>query len=570
MTQPPDQPPQGGYGAPQGQGPYPPPQFPPPPPPSGPPQPYGYGHPNPYGPPQPQYGAAPTPYGGPPHAQPPYGRPPYGHQPPPGGGRKRNGRMVAVAAVAAVALLVGAGVWYASTTGGATGKDDRADSAGPGGGNGEAGGGDPSAAGTEARERVPSDTASEVLFQVPAPKVEGDASYVVQGSWLTDRVYAKSGIAEVVGYDLDKGTKRWTVKLPGPVCDASRHMTADHRTAVLFQPAMPTEKKRSHGCSEVAVIDLEAGEKVWSGSVERGAGKAVFSNVTLSGTTVAVGGVNGGAAFDLPTGDLLWSPKSDATCYDAGYGGGPALVVLRKCGEYGGERQLRVQTLDAETGRPLSEYRMTPGIDYASIVSTEPLVVAADAGDSAGDGSGISDFFSVDGRTGELRARITAPGDKYAARCDGIMQIENCSQLAVGNGKLYVATEEHDGKAEHSRTNEIVAFDLGTGKQTGERADAGDGYTLAPLRMDGPDLIAYKRPPYDESGQVVSIDGGSFEATTLLETPADETVRRTEARFTPAYAEILYGDGRLFMSRVFTGRLYGDGTEYLAVAFGAE
>lgn len=565
MTQPPDQPPQGGFGAPQGPGPVPPPppnqppgygypQTPPPPPPS-----YGYpgGQQAPYGQ-QPQYGQ--PQYGQQQYAQPQYGQhPPYGYPPPQGGGgRKSRTRLVVVAAVAAVALVVGAGVWYASTAG--EGKDDdRDNSATTGGGTGGTSG-----ATTEAQEQVPSDTSSQALFNVPMPEVEDDQGVNVTGSWVTDQVYAKSGIAQVVGYDLDKGTKRWTVKLPGPVCTASRYLTEDNMTAVLHQPAMPTEEDRSHGCSEVTVIDLDAGEEVWSESFVEGDFRTNFSNITVSGGTVAVGGAAGGAAFDVSTGEVLWSPKSGDDCYDAGYEGGPALVGVRKCGEYG-NRQLHIRTLDPESGKPVSEYRMAKGIEYASIVSTEPLVVAVDVGDS---NKGISDFFSIDGKTGELRTKITADGDKYGARCDGIAQIGACSRLAVGNDKLYVATADHEGAETFTRTNEIVAFDLATGELTDERAEAGDEYSFAPLRMDGPNLLAYKIPAYGQGARVVSIDGGSFQVTELLRAPAEGSARRAVTRLGPESAEILYRDGRLFMAQLYADEPYGDEEEDLAVAFG--
>ncbi len=107
----------------------------------------------------------------------------------------------------------------------------------------------------------------------------------------------------------------------------------------------------------------------------------------------------------------------------------------------------------------------------------------------------VSRTSSIDNKTGELLTRISAPGEQFAARCDTITKIEHCSGLAVGNDRLYIPTEEHEGSGEsYSRTNEVVAFDLATGKQTGQRADAGDGYTITPLRMDGGNAIAYKRP----------------------------------------------------------------------------
>lgn len=84
------------------------------------------------------------------------------------------------------------------------------------------------------------------------------SSATTVGSWLTDKVYAKSGNAEVDGYDPDSGAKLWTIKLPGPVCSASRHVTDSDRTAIVYEPAMPTKAQPSHGCSEVAALDLAA------------------------------------------------------------------------------------------------------------------------------------------------------------------------------------------------------------------------------------------------------------------------------------------------------------------------
>ncbi|MFJ8004215.1 outer membrane protein assembly factor BamB family protein [Streptomyces fagopyri] len=588
---PPNEPPKDGFGAPQDPPPggFGAPQAPPPggfgapqaPPPGGfgapqPPQGPGYGYPQTPPPPppsQPGYG-----YPGQQSAQPPYG---YGYpqQPPTypmqpqapqrGGGRGMSGpAVIIVAAVVAVALIIGGGVLYATSSG----KDDGGNnsSGGTGGKKDKGGTGGGGTTGSNGAEKVPADTSSKVLFQVPAPSVAAGSSVTTVGSWLTGKVYAKSGNAEVDGYDPDSGAKLWTIKLPGPVCSASRHVTDAGRTAIVYEPAMPTKSQPSHGCSEVAALDLAAGKELWAKSVKSGDQKISLDNVTVSGDTVATGSTSGGAAFDISTGKALWSPKPTDSCYDAGYAGGDKLVAVRKCGAYGSARQLHIQTIDPKSGKVISEYKMSPGIEYASVVSTNPLVVAADVGDSAGDGSGISDFFSIDNRTGRLRIRISAPGKTYAAKCDGISKTEACTMLAVGNDKLYIPTEEHDGTGQYSQTNEIVAFDLGTGKQTGQRANAGDGYTISPLRMDGTSILAYKRPPYDKGGQIVSIDGTTFKETKLLENPATRSVRDAETSMLPDYAEILYGGGRLYMSAVYAHKPTGaDDKEYLAIAFGA-
>ncbi|MGW1544487.1 outer membrane protein assembly factor BamB family protein [Streptomyces sp. NPDC002309] len=607
MTQPPPppphQPPQGGAGfgdpqpqpqsqpqpQPQDQPAPQPPAFGAPQPPAGTPQPPGQGYPpqpQPQPQPQPGYGypqGAPTP-SQPPQAQPGYGypgapvSPPYGQpapayaqptvpmypQPggPGGGGGKFNAQVaIIVAAVVAIALIIGGGVWYAKSTADG-GKDDTTNSRG-GKGDGKGGGGEGTSKGSE---KVPADPGSKVLFQVPAPKVDKDDSVVVSGSWLTEKVYAKAGVAEIVGYDRDKGTELWTIPLPGPVCEATDHVTADGRTAVVFQPRMPA-KNSSEGCSQVAAIDLNAGNKLWTKTANSGDQPINFDNVTVSAGTVALGSTSGGAAFDIASGKALWSPKPGDTCYDAGYGGGARLVAVRKCGQYDA-RELHIQTIDPKSGKVISEYVMTKGIEYASVVSTEPLVVAADVGDSAGDGSGISDFFSVDNKTGKLRARISAPGDSYAAECDGISRVEDCTGLAVGGDRLYVPTEEQDTTGDFGRTNSVVAFDLASGKQTGQRADAGDGYTMTPLRMDGANVIAYKGGRYDKGGQIVSIDGESFKQVKLMENPATEAVRDVESGKAPQYGEVLYGQGRLYMSEVYVSGATVSGEEYLVIAFG--
>ncbi|MER6558728.1 PQQ-binding-like beta-propeller repeat protein [Streptomyces sp. NPDC001027] len=547
---------------------------------------YGQPQPHPYGQPQPHpYGQPQTnPYG----QQPGYGypgqpgQPGYGYpgqptvpmQPqvvgsggPGGSGGKINAQVaIIVAAVVAIALIVGGGVWYANSDSG--GKKDEASSGGANGGGGDKGdtGGGAGGKTSGGSEKAPTDPTSDVLFKLPMPVVKKGENVAVRGSWLTDKAYVKTGVNQITGYDPAKGAKLWSIALPGPVCEASKFATDDHRTAVVFQASTAKTAR----CDQIAAIDLAAGKQLWKKTVTSGDYAIDFDNVTVSANTVAVGSTEGGAAFDIDSGKVLWSPKPADTCYDAGYGGGPKLVAVRKCGAYDNP-ELHIQTIDPASGKVLSEYKLATGIDYASVVSTEPLVVAADVGDSAGDGSGISDFFSIDNKTGKLRTRISVPGAEYAADCEGITRIEACTGLAVGNDRVYVPTEEHDGSGSHGRTNEVVAFDLATGKQTGQRADAGDGYTIYPLRMDGSNLIAYKRPPYDKGGQVVSIDGGSFKETVLLENAATDAVHDLETGLSPEYSEVLFAQGRLYMSEVYVDddASSGGDPEYLAVGFGA-
>ncbi|MBK3546378.1 PQQ-binding-like beta-propeller repeat protein, partial [Streptomyces sp. MBT60] len=466
-----------------------------------------------------------------------------------------------------VVLIIGAGVIYSATSG--DGGKDEASSSGSTGGEGKGGEGSGLAGGSE---KVPANTKSKVAFQVPQPVVKDIVQ--VEGSWLTDKAYVKTGIDGINGYDRDKGTKLWSIPLPGEMCTTSRHMSKDDKTAILFQETKPTKENKYPSCNQVGVIDLAAGKLLWSKSVTSATGgdrPVTFDEVTLSGTTVAAGGTSGGAAFKLADGAELWKPKTGADgCYDRGYAGGEALAVVRKCGTYDSP-QLTVQALNPTTGAPLSSYQMPAGVEYAHIISTKPLVVAADVGDTAGDGSGISDFFSIDAATGKLKVRIPADAEKYAGDCDST-EVEKCQNMAVGNNRLYLPTERHDGTSEYGDTNEVVAFDLDTGKLLGGRADAGDRHILTPLRMDGTSIIAYKEAPYDKGGQVVSIDGETFKQTTLMENPDDEAVRKAEKRFSiGSGAELLYSEGQLYMSAKSVHKpstVTPDEKVYLVVAYG--
>lgn len=554
------------------------------PPPAGPPQQPGYGYPQAQ-PPQPGYGFPQTPpqgqpqqgYGFPPGQAPQqgYGYPtapmqqPYQPQQPGGNGPKKfsTQAQIIVAAAVAVALIIGGGVWFASSGGDDEKKDEAVSSAGA---TGENKGGSGGSLGGGGKEKAPADIKAHVGFQLPQPKVTDVTT--VTGSWLTDKAYVKTGVNEIVGYDPAKGTKLWSIPLAGQVCAASRHMSKDFKTAVAFEEGKRTASNKYPSCNQVGALDLNTGKLMWNKSITASTGgdrPVRFDEVTLSGSTIAAGGTEGGAAFDLNTGAERWKPKvSTDGCYDKGYGGGEALAVVRKCGTYD-DPQLIIQALNPTTGAPLSSYKMPAGVEYASIVSTKPLVVAADVGDTAGDGSGISDFFSIDAASGKLLTRIAADGEKYAASCRAT-KVESCQHVAVGNNRVYVPTEEHEGTGEYGNTNEIVSFDLTTGKQTGDRADAGDRYSMFPVRMDGGNLIAYKEPPYDKGGQIVSIDGATFKPTVLMDNPGDEAVRDAETSFSSDYAEYVYGGGKLFISETMVSKprasSLGD-KEYLVVSF---
>ncbi|MEU3722913.1 PQQ-binding-like beta-propeller repeat protein [Streptomyces sp. NPDC031705] len=513
----------------------------------------GYGYPQPQA--QPGYGYPQQPSTVQAPAQ-PYAAPAGG-----GGNDVRNQLLIVAAAVLAMALIIGGGFWYVS------GDDGGAQPAA----NGASGSpeGDKNQAGTPGSEKVPTNPKSKSLVNVPSPAPADVVS--VDGSWLTDTTYVKSDVAKVVGYNLVDGGKKWELALPANVCGATKHVS-DNKSAILFEEGMATNDKKYPQCTQVGVIDLNTGKLLWSGTAKSATGgdkPVAFSEVTISGQTVAAGGLSGGAAWNLADGKSLWTPKTDGEgCYDMGYAGGEALAVLRKCGR-SSSPTLYAQALDPATGAPKYSYKLSAGIEWAGIISTKPLVIAANVGNTAKNATNVSDLFVLDD-AGQLKARIGLAGGSYAPKCPAT-EVEQCSNMVIGNGKVYLPSYEHQGTASVGRTNEIVSFDLETGKATSDRADAGERYTMYPLRMDGSNIIAYKVPPYDGGGQVVSIDGKTMKETLLMQNPAEKTSQRAETSFSLDHSEFRYHNGRLFISRTTVRKPYSDKAdpEYLFVSFAA-
>lgn len=617
--QPPNEPPQGGFGAPQDPPPggFGAPQDPPPPgfgkaPEPGNPS-YGYPQtpppaqpPTPPPPPQgqPNYGypQAPQAPGTPPPGQPqgygypgqptqPYNQPtqPYGQQAPYGayqqpgtmpmapqagvpggsGGSRLSGQMkIIIGAVVAIALIVGGGVFYASTQKDDTEASSEGSTGGGKGGDGEqkGGGGEqgPSGPGTE---KVPANTSATVSMQLPQPEVPKDDVWSIKGSWLTEDVYAKAGVNEIVGYDPSDGKELWTLPLKGQTCAGSREVTKDGIVAVAYEDGKRTKKGDHKTCSQISAVDLKDGKSLWTETIDEGSMDARVQEVTISGSTVAAGSSAGGAAFDLTSGDHLWEPTPGDECQDEGYAGGEQLVAVQKCGDYGDEK-LKVQLLDAKTGKSKWTYPVTPGVDNAKIISTRPVVFGQDTQEITA--SGVTDAFSLDDQ-GKLRAKISLPDGKYDHDCE-VNVVYACTSLAVGNDKLYVPTRQHDGGGDgYSQTNEIIAFSLATGKTTGDRADAGENGEMFPIRMDGGNILAYKDAGYDKGAQVVSLNGKTMKETKLLETPAAESVGSAISGMVPKSNELLYADGRLYLGKELISKPYSkDEKEYTALGFVAQ
>ncbi|MGW6274294.1 outer membrane protein assembly factor BamB family protein [Streptomyces sp. NPDC055060] len=517
-----------------------------------------------FGPP-PQGGFGPPPQGQAPGFGPPLAPPPSGfgpHQayqpipapgPPQGGGRGRSGRRTAivVSVVAALALIVGGGVWYATSAGGGP-KDKTA--AKPGGDGGAPGYEKP-------RETPPANPKAFFTTKAVQPKLpKGETTWKAQGSWLTDKVYAKASVEAIVGVDATTGKGLWRLPKPGESCAGSPDLGKGNVAVVVTGAKVHDDRGFKDACTEITAFDVDTGDKLWTKSITIGyqKKKTAFNQVTISGDTVAVGGLYGGAAFDLRSGDVRWEPKQGDKCRDVGYGGGERLVAVRSCGDYGSER-FQVQLLDPATGKSKWTHKLPAGVRSPSVVSVDPVVVALDSGEISS--SGATDVFSL-GEKGERRTRIALPDDKYLHTCGTASIVQDCKGIAAGNGKLYVPTKPRDGVKEFSSTNDIVVFSLATGKTTGEKVEAGDSSPIFPIRMDGGNVLVYKSGPY---AQVVSLDGRNLKKETVL---LDAGTRPTAVP--PLLSELRFHRNKLFLSSDLLAQYSGGKKTIMMFGFAAK
>lgn len=529
---------------------------PPPPPQTPPPGAPGYGYPaqqqtgpgGPYPPPQPGYGYPP--------AQPPAGA---------GSGKKQQQRMIAaVSAAVVLALLVVGGFWFFTKDddgGGSQAKDSGGSSQGSGQGGSE-GGDDGGKKNDDPPADQPKTIRSKALTDIPKRKVSEQMT--VTGMWVTDDVVAKGDVNQITAYPVAGGsTPKWKIPLPGELCWATTHVTEDGKTAVAYHGKKPSSSDEHPRCDQIGLIDLKAGELVWHKSLKDGDENVQWSEVTIGGDVVAAGSSHGGAAWDLK-GKSLWQPQDDDECRDTGYGGGKKLVAVRQCGDYDNPR-MEIQTLNPKTGGTKSTYKLSRGIDYPHVASTDPLVIGVDAGDSTG--SGVSDFLAIDDseKVGKLRSKTPTSNGKYVPDCPST-DVEGCSKFAISDNKLFLPTDDHGGFDDGPK-NEVVAFSLDTGKPVG-KTEGVDKVSLVPMHADEDgNVIVHQKASYHTGGAIWRIDPKTYKKARLMNNPTTEDDIENSFGDNDWY---VYRNDRFYLGTEYATekRDYDDG-ERLLMVFGA-
>ncbi|MCT2542603.1 PQQ-like beta-propeller repeat protein [Streptomyces atratus] len=547
MTQPPgQQPPQEGFGAPYE------------------PQPGQYGQPpQPYGQPPQQYGPPPQPYGPPPQQ---YGPPPqphgrqmpgvYGHphpqpQPQPPGGTGRGGRSrrrpaVVVAAGLAVCLIVGGGVWFATSGGDGEKKPVAQHStAGPpspppptGDGKGKA------AVDHDTAEKLNAGRKSgeaKVLWiqknGVDLPRNGADA----YGPWIVGDTVVKAMYRTVSGYSVKDGAQKWSLRLPSDVCAAPTRSTADGKIVIGIESSAASDAP----CESLQMIDLTTGKAGWRKSYERPGAWDGLSDVAMAinGDVLTVGRTSRTDAFRVRDGKALWG-KLPGNCQPFGFVSGPVPIAAASCQtEADDHADQQVQRIDPATGKVGWTYKVKKGWQVDQFYSVSPLVVSLRKN---GEEGWVIVVLNADGT---YRSQLIGGTDDYAAQCGGDVltrgkNVDNCLGVAADANTFYLATKpKYVGS---DMTNAVVAFDLDTGRSKW-KVPAPAGQTLMPMRVEGGRALIYMDATKGKGGGIMSLAPTGGTLRPVLRHPA--SAAEVERGF--SLPRVVYANGRSLLMHGF-------------------
>ncbi|TGA92480.1 PQQ-binding-like beta-propeller repeat protein [Streptomyces sp. MZ04] len=415
-------------------------------------------------------------------------------------------------------------------------------------------------------EKRPANTSGRMAFRFSADDMAPGEEYTTPGTWATDKILAKGINRTLVGFEIGKdaeaGDETWSIRLSGPICGVTRHVTVQGRTAVLHRSGEDEDSP----CDRVTFVDLDKGEKIW----EKGfpTSDTVFgqdaTSVTLTHATVAVTWGDGSTAYDMDTGDRLWKKGRVSDCKHTGLAGGRGLLMLLSC-VHPKETTYQVRKLDPRTGDAKWTYQAADGIKGVSLLSAEPAVIAPAAGDVE-----VTHLISLDDR-GKQRATIGLESGRYVVDCEDPLDfgaVDNCPSTVVSGDQVFLTSREDPHGDMIDNANRIVSFDLSTGK-TVLKFESGRNQLLHPLRMSGDQLLAFR----DSTDHITPSALVSLNPKTGKETPYFYFALPTEAwpLTEPDTNDIVVQNGRLYLSAPrATGPTGGKKKEWVWLTVGIE
>ncbi|MFE2088365.1 PQQ-binding-like beta-propeller repeat protein [Streptomyces sp. NPDC059460] len=517
-------------------------------------QPGPYSQPGPYAQQSGPYGQQPGPYGQQPG---PYGQPPqpgYGYpqqQYPgapvpggpagPGGGSAFKGKPAVIIGAAVAALLVIGGGVFLATSGGDGDKkpvahgsaDDQKASASPSVDEGDGRAGDDDLnAGRKAGE-------AKVLWlqknDVDLPRNGSD----VYGPWVVGDTVVKGMYRAISGYSAADGKQKWTLKLPADLCSAPAQTTTDGKIVIGVENGT-TDKA---DCADLQMIDLNTGKAGWKKSIKQNGIWDMMSDISLaiSGDTVTVGRTGNSNAYRVSDGKELFG-KQSGNCQPYAFAGGTKLIAASSCRTADVDKpQNQIQELDPVTGKPKWTYRPAVGWEVDRVYSVSPLVISLTQSEKK-----KWSILAIK-ENGTLRSQLVGDkGDKFAPDCGSAFAIfgkslQGCVGVAADANTFYMATTaDSSGTA---RTNKVVAFDLNTGKPKWKAAAPAER-TMTPLRMEGGNVLLYLEASYNKGGGIATLAPTGGTPRVLLQHPAS-TSQIESSFYNP---KIVYAGGRSFIA----------------------
>ncbi|MGW1895026.1 outer membrane protein assembly factor BamB family protein [Streptomyces sp. NPDC002004] len=337
----------------------------------------------------------------------------------------------------------------------------------------------------ETVDKAPRSPEGERLMEWDEDDLKPTETRNAPATWVTDKVIARGmGHGILSGVTIKSGETAWKDQLDGVICATTQHVTVDGRTAVVTTSRMPQGGAPLSGCNHLIFLDVDTGRKLWQTTLPQADSASVLTtNVTMTRGTVAVGWGEGSAAYRMDDGKELWKSSGTSACRDRGFAGGRSLLALVSCGEIG-DSTLEVQKIDPKTGKPAWSYKLAHGVKSVFLPSSDPPVIAVEAGDAE-----VTDLITLDAKGGH-RATISL-GGHYDPMCSqgGYGTIDRCDALVVGRDQVFVASKDQPDIRQPS--NWIVSFDLATGK-TVRKFDGRPGESIYPVRMNGDKLLAYR------------------------------------------------------------------------------
>ncbi|MFJ2596194.1 outer membrane protein assembly factor BamB family protein [Streptomyces erythrochromogenes] len=539
----------------------------PPQPPNQPPTPSGYGHLP--GPPQQPYGypqQGDNPYAqGPAYPQQPghapqpptvAAYPAHGLQPPapgaPGMPPKKKPTLLIAASVAAV-LVLGSVGYLAFGTGDEDPEQPVAQESGdakPSGspsvdiGDGSGPGGNQQTDLNAGRKQ-----GEDKVLWLKTTKIDGPgAGVATHGQWVVGDTVAKTVGKTIKGYAVADGKEKWTITLPADICGITKRTTDDGKTVVMYADG---SSETAH-CNQLKMIDLKAGKEGWTKEVAKESAFDVFLDPSLSmiGDTVTVNRLTRATAFRVSDGEKLFASPAEGCVPGAYAAGSGKMIGVATC--FDKDSTVEVQDADPVTGKKTWTYRLPKGWKVARVYGLDPIVLHL-ANTSTKENSIV-----VLGPDGKQRTTLSGEGS-FSPECSESHDdsLQGCATAVVDAGTLYLPTKVGLGKA-----NEIVAFDLNTGKAKW-RVPAGEGRTLEPLKAANGQLIAYRKAEPNQGGEVVSIPADGSTPAALLRHPSGPSAPIESSFYSP---DVDYADGRFFIST--TRLLAQDKDEKLLMVFG--